>query len=100
MNIDEFLKTNKPVVKDIKYKISKIKEKEDGVIVYLDNKDKICISVDNYFKYGLSSLEGLDDNLYEILKNEERIYLAYRGALRKLSAKDYTVKQIKDYLKQ
>lgn len=99
MKVEDFLKNNKPVVKNIKYKITKTKELEDGVIIYLDNKEKIHLSVDSYFKYALTSLKGLDDNLYEQLKNEERLHLAYRGALRKLSSKDFTVKQIKDYLK-
>lgn len=99
MNVEDFLKTDKQVIKDIKYTISKIKEKEDGVVIYLDNKERIVISVDSYFKYGISSLKGLDDKLYELLKNDERLHLAYRGALRKLSTKDFSEKQIKDYLK-
>lgn len=99
MNVDEFLKTNKPIIKNVKYKITKTKEKEDGVVIYLDNKEKINISVDIYFKYAVSSIKGLDDNLYEILKKEEKLFLGYRGALRKLSTKDFSEKQIIDYLK-
>lgn len=100
MNVEDFLKKNKYTVKDIKYPITKIKEKEDGVVIYLENKEKINISVDTYFNYSTNTLKGLDDGLYEILKNEEKQYLAYRGVLRKLSAKDFTVKQIDDYLKK
>ena len=99
MDISKLLNTNKVEVKNIKYTITKTKEKQDGVIIYLDNKDKISISVDNYFKYGISSLKGLDQNLYDILKDEERIFLGYLSALRKLSIKDFTVKQINDFLK-
>ena len=99
MKIEDILNKNKPVIKNVKYKIIKTKELEDGVIVYLDNKDKIHLSVDTYFKYAISTLNGLDDNLFELLKNEERLYMAYRGALRKLATKDFTIKQIKDYLK-
>ena len=99
MKIEDFLKDKKIEIKDIKYKITKSKEKEDGVIIYLDNKEKISVSVDNYFKYGISSLQGLDQNLYDILKKEEKIFLGYLSALRKLSIKDFTVKQIEDFLK-
>lgn len=99
MKIDNLLNSNKYIVKNIKYSITKAKELEDGVIIYLDNKEKIHLSVDVYFKYEISSLAGLDEKLYSILKDEERLYMAYRGSLRKLSTKDFTVKQIKDYLK-
>lgn len=92
--------TNKYIVKEdnIKYIIIKTKEKQDGVIIYLDNKERISISVDNYFKYSLSSLKGLDQKLYDLLKNEERIFLGYLSSLRKLSIKDFTIKQIHDFL--
>lgn len=98
MNFEDFIKTQKIEVKEIKYQIKKTKEKEDAVIIYLDNSEKITISVDNFFKYSLNNLKGLDDKLYEILKNEESIFLAYKGALRKLSIKDHTIRQINDYL--
>lgn len=92
------IKLNKTIVSDVKYKITKTKELQDCVIIYLDNKEKIHLSVDIYFKYSISSQKGLDDDLYNRLKEEEKLFLAYRGALRKLSTKDFTVKQIKDYL--
>ena len=98
MKVEDFLNINKTTLNEVKYKISKIKEKEDGVLIYLDNNEKINVSVENYFRYSLSSIKGLDENLYKLLRDEEIIFLAYKGALRKLSVKDYTVKQIKDYL--
>lgn len=98
MKVEDFLNSNKLQIKEVKYKINKIKQLENDVIVYLDNKEKIKVSVDTYFKYNISELEGLDDDLYLTLKNDERLYLAYLGALRKLSIKDFTVKQIHDYL--
>ena len=99
MNVEDFLKTKKETISNIDYTIEKVKEKEDGVVIYLNNKEKISISVDNYFKYGLNTIKGFDIPLYEKLKNEERLFLAYRSVLRKLSIKDFTVKQIKDFLK-
>lgn len=89
---------NKKVVSDVKYKIVKVKQLQDSVIIYLDNKEKIYLSIESYFNYSISSQKGLDDDLYLKLKQEERLFLAYRGTLRKLSAKDFTIKQIKDYL--
>lgn len=99
MKVDELLKHNKPVVKNTKYSITKIKEKQDGVILYLDNKEKISVSVEKYFEYGLSSLKGLDQKLYDQLKKEERLFLGYQSCLRKLSIKDFSNKQISDFLK-
>lgn len=100
MKVEDFLKTNKPIINEVKYHITKKKEKEDLVIIYFDNNEKIYVSVESYFKYGLNMLEGIDDKLYETLIDEQRLLLAYRSVLRKLSVKDYTVKQINDYLKQ
>lgn len=93
------IKLNKTVITDIKYEIIKIKELQDSVIIYLNNKEKIHLSVESYFNYSISSQKGLDEQLYVKLKDEEKLFLAYRGALRKLSTKDFTIKQIKDYLK-
>lgn len=88
---------NTYILKEIKYPIKKIKEKNDDVLLYLD-EEKIRIPVDIYFKYSLKNLPGLDDELYSILKNEQLLYLSYVGCLKKLSIKDYTSKQISDYL--
>ncbi len=98
MKVEDFLKQSKSEIYDIKYGIEKIKEKQDGAILYLNNSEKINISIDNYFKYSLNNLKGIDQNLYDILKKEERIFLGYLSVLRKLSVKDYTIKQISDFL--
>ena len=99
MNVEEFLKQNKNDKTDIeiKYPIRKIKAYESYVMLYLDD-EKIQVSDEAYFKYKIKGLKGLDDELYDMLKNEERVFKAYRGALRKISAKDQTVKQIDRYL--
>ena len=98
MKFEDFIKQNKSEIKDIDYKITKIKEKQDLVLIYLDNNEKINISIENYFKYNLSKIKGLDIETYNKLKDEEIVLLAYTKAINKLSQKDYTVKQIKDYL--
>lgn len=81
------------------YRIDKIKEKQDSTIVYLENKEKINVSIDNYFKYHLSSIKEFNKEIYDTLRNEERIFLGYQSSLRKLSIKDFSIKQIYDFLK-
>lgn len=98
MKVEDFIKTNKVKVNNIKYKIVKTKDSQDYVTIYLDNKEKIKLSIDSFFDYAIGSLKGLDQKLYNKLKDEERILLGYNGALRKLSIKDCSIKQIKDYL--
>ena len=98
MKLEDFLSENKTdTVQDIKYSIKKIKATEDYVLVFLDD-EKIMISLENYFKYNVKYLKGLDEKLYDTFRNEERLLKAYRGALRKISGKDHTIKQIREYL--
>lgn len=99
MKVEDFIQLNNKETNDIKYRIIKTSDKQDCVVVYFDNKEKICVEIENYFKESLNSKEGIDEKTYLKLKEQERIYLSYKGALRKLSTKDYTVKQIEDYLK-
>lgn len=98
MKLENIFNSKESIIKDIRYKIIKTKEKEDCVVLYLNNNEKINVDVDTYFKFGISSLIGLDEELYKKLKYEEKLFMAYRGSLRKLSTKDFTIKQIKDYL--
>ena len=99
MKLEDLIKNNDVDIKDIKYLINKIKTYEDYVFLYLDD-DKIQVSIDDYFKYNLSKLKGLDEDTYQLLKINETKLKAYRSCLRKLSIKDYTIKQIKDHLKK
>jgi len=95
MNILNELTKYEP--KEIKYTISKIKEKENCAVLYI-GKNTITVSIDDYFKYGLRNLKGLDDFLYEELKNHEKLFLAYNSCLRKLSIREHSAKQIKTHL--
>ncbi|MBQ3295990.1 MAG: RecX family transcriptional regulator [Erysipelotrichaceae bacterium] len=98
MKLEDFLTENRiETDKDIKYEIRRIKATEDYVLLFLE-EEKIMISLENYFKYNVKNLKGLDDELYEHFKKDEKLLKAYRGCLRKLSSKDHTVKQIRDYL--
>ena len=98
MKLEDFLDANKiEESSDIKYEIRKIKATEDYVLLFLDD-EKIMISLENYFRYNVKDLKGLDDKLYYLFKHDETLLKAYRGCLRKISGKDHTVKQIREYL--
>ncbi|MDO4197661.1 MAG: RecX family transcriptional regulator [Erysipelotrichaceae bacterium] len=99
MNYEKLLNKDRYEVKDIKYPIKKYTIRDNYVIVYLEDS-RISVSLDDYVKYSISSLKGLDDNLYNILVENEKYLKAYQGCLRKLSVKDNTVKNIRDYLKR
>ncbi|MCR4634124.1 MAG: RecX family transcriptional regulator [Erysipelotrichaceae bacterium] len=100
MKLEEFLqdKNIKEEAEDLSHPIEKIKIYEDYVMLYL-KEEKIQVSVDSYFENKIKGSKGLSDELYHKLKDEEIVFKAYRSALRKLSYKDHTVKQISDHLK-
>ena len=100
MNVEEFLNQNKRhPIESIRYPIEKIKAYESYVMVYL-NDEKIMVSDDLYFEYGLKNLKGLDEQTYQKLKEEEIVFKAYRGCLRKISMKDHSIRQISEFLSQ
>lgn len=83
---------------NIDYKITKIKESNNYIILYLDNNEKLYVSIEAYFKLNLANLKGFDNKTYELLKKEENLILGYNAVLKKLSVKDHSIKQIKDFL--
>ena len=83
---------------NIDYKISKIKESNNYIVLYLDNNEKLYVSIEAYFKHNLANLKGFDNKTYELLKKEENFILGYNAVLKKLSIKDHSIKQIKDFL--
>ena len=83
---------------NIDYKISKIKESNNYIVLYLDNDEKLYVSIEAYFKHNLANLKGFDNKTYELLKKEENLILGYNAVLKKLFIKDHSIKQIKDFL--
>ncbi len=79
------------------HSIKKIKVCDDHVLLILED-ETIQVSDETYFECGLAGLKSLDRKLYDDLKDRERLFKAYKGALRKISVRDRTVKQIRDYL--
>ena len=76
--------------------IEKINIKNDYVVLYMDNNEKLYLSFDTYnnglfkTKYKISELN------YRYLKEKESEFLAYRSAIKKLSIRDYSIKEIRD----
>ncbi len=81
------------------YKIKRIITGNDMVKLYLE-EDRISVSVEDYFRYGLKDRSSIDADTYRILKTNEKNLKAYQSCLRKLSMKDHTVKQIRDHLRK
>ncbi len=81
--------------------IEKIQVKEDIVNVYLKSdeaKEKITVSIDTYMEIGLRKGMRITRLIYDRIKTEQEETLAYRNALRKLSSRDYSEKEMHDYL--
>ena len=79
------------------YPIKKFKITDNYVLIYLDDQN-IMVDIDTYNEYNLYNKRHLDKDLYDILIAKEKIFKAYRSCLKKLSIKDCSIKQIKDYL--
>ena len=98
MKLEDFLSDqNKTETKEITHPFKKVKVRSDYVYVDLEDEG-IMVSIEDYFRYEIRNKKGLDDDTYKQLKDHEIILKAYRSCLRKLSAKDYTIRQIKDHL--
>lgn len=95
MDLNNLLKQTKQQF-DIVHKIIRIKDNGNYIILYLDNDEKYKISIETYFKY--QKYNGLDLDGYQFVKREDKYISAYNSCLRKLSIKDFSIKQISDYL--
>ena len=79
------------------YTINKIIPKQDYVSLLI-NDERLQISIEAYFKYNLKNIKEIDEDIYKVLKDDEKVFKVYRSCLRKLAIKDYSLKQMKDYL--
>lgn len=84
------------------YLIVKTKLKDDHVVLELENsyhsKEDLIVSLDDFYEYGLRKNGKMKIQTFDDLKVKENEVLAYRACLRKLAIKDYTIKQMYDYL--
>ena len=97
MKVEDFLSKYTIKQEDIRYPINKVKTYSNYVMLYLED-EKIMISDDDYFAYNIKNNKGLDEKTYNTLKDNEVILKAYRSCLRKLEIKDFSEKQINDFL--
>ena len=92
---------NDHAVKDsdnkVTHRIEKIRIKEDHILLFLTD-EKLLISEEAYFRYHPEKEKVLSEEQYQLLKDEEKLLKAYRGCLRKISRKDHTIYQIRQYL--
>lgn len=84
---------------DMTYHINKRTITDDYVMLFF-KEDKVMVSVDDYFSYGIGNKNEIGEDVYEKLKERERIIKAYRSCLRKIAAKDHSVLQIRRHLRR
>ena len=101
---EDTLKIYEEVIEEYKssYKIYKTRLSNDIVRISLRNKMsdelKLMLSVDDYVSYGFRKDSLLTLKTINKIKDNEMVVLAYRNALRKLSMKDYSSKQMRESL--
>ncbi len=86
------------------YEVIKIKPGDEymRIDVINDKEDepmRITISLDDYFTLKIQKHTLLDRNTVMELQRKEQIFHAYRLCIRKLSHRDYTTKEMRQYLK-
>ena len=86
------------------YEVIKIKSADDFMRIYVinDKEDepiKITISLDDYFTLKIQKHTLLDRNTVNELQHKERLLHAHKQCIRKLSMRDYTTKELRQYLK-
>lgn len=81
--------------------IEKIRLKDDIVTIYIESEDaseKVFVSSDTYLELGLRKGSHLTKDTYERIKKEEQYTVAYNKTLKKIAIKDFSERQIRDYL--
>lgn len=86
------------------YEVIKIKAADDAMRIYVvnDKEDepiRITISLDDYFTLKIQKNTLLDRNTVSELQHKEQLLMAYRSCIRKLRIRDYTTKEMRQYLK-
>lgn len=86
------------------YEVIKIKAADDSMRIYVvndkeDDPIKITISLDDYFTLKIQKHTLLDRNTVNELLHKEKILHAHKLCIRKLSMRDYTTKEMRQYLK-
>lgn len=84
------------------YEVTSIRLKDDYVVLQLkinnNQEEKVYISLDQYYDFGLRKDTKLNLRQYDEIKQNEQFVLAYRACLKRLASKDYTIKEMYDFL--
>lgn len=99
--INESIRIYKEAIEEHKYSytISKTTLKDDCVSLLLKSSDgteeKLTIPIDEYYDLGLRNSSLISKLNYSLLKDLEVYALTYKYALKKLSNRDYSIKEMK-----
>lgn len=84
------------------YTVKSIKLKTDYVLLELvspeSSTEEIIVSLDTFYEKGIRKDDIVSLEMIDELKKDEAITNVYKSAIKKLSIKDYTVKEMYDYL--
>ncbi|MBR3228572.1 MAG: RecX family transcriptional regulator, partial [Erysipelotrichaceae bacterium] len=84
------------------YIIKKTKLRDDcvelGICGYDGHEEKLTLSLDDYYSGSYRNTNKLTRLVYLSLKRKEASILAYRASLRRLANRDYSLKEMRDYL--
>lgn len=85
------------------YEITHVRYKQDAVEIKVENSlenKKILISVETFANEGLRRDGKISEELVQKLEEEQAVVLAYQKAIRRLTTKDRTRKEMYDWLTQ
>lgn len=84
------------------FEIKNVKIKNDNVILKLkkhfEDEIDLMISLDDYYEYGIRKTTRLSEHLYSVFKEKELELTAYAMCYKKIAARDYTIKQMYDFI--
>lgn len=83
--------------------IKSIKTCNDYMKLYLDSQkhgteETLMINLDDYMLYRIKKDDVMEHYIFDILKDRERLLIAYQQSIKKLRAKDRTRKEMYDFL--
>lgn len=105
--VNDVMHVYKKAIQEYKesYIVKMIKSSNDCMKVYLDsegneNEEALLISLEDYMLFHVKKDDIMEAYIYDVLKEKERMIIAYRMCIRCLQTKDRTRKEMYDYLIQ
>ena len=84
------------------YVIESISLKNDYILLKTKNplqvNEEILVSLDTYYESGIRKGDRVSLDIIDKLKENEKETIVYRSCLKRLANRDYTVKQMHDYI--